>query len=343
MGSDDSGRNAFYDRARSVDLAPLWRVLNALVAKEPASPAVPALWRYEQVRPFLIEAGALIGTEEAERRVLMLENPGLPAESKVTRSLYAGLQVVMPGEIARAHRHVAAALRLVVEGSGGYTTVDAERTTMSPGDFIVTPSWTWHEHGNDGSGPIIWLDVLDVHVVNLLDCGFRQDHEERPATVARPSGASDAEAALNMLPINYDRTRGTSPIFNYPYARTREALQGIAHFRDPEPAFGFKMRYVNPLNGDWAIPTLATWAQLLPRGFETSPYRSTDGTVFVVIEGSGYSIIGGRRFDWTEHDVFVVPSWCESSHHAAAESVLFGASDRVIQEKLGLWRERLRN
>ncbi len=339
MAAETLDRDAFYDRARAADLTPLWRVIQGLVAKEPASPAAPALWRYDHVRPFLIEAGALISAEEAERRVLILENPALPTESKITRSLYAGLQVVMPGEIARVHRHVAAALRLVVEGVGGYTTVDGERGPMSPGDFVVTPSWTWHEHGNEGSDPVIWLDVLDVHVVNLLDCGFREDHFERPASQRRPAGASTAEAALNMLPVSYDTTRNTSPIFNYPYERTRAALHGIARFREPEGPFGFKMRYLNPVNGDWAIPTIATWAQLLPRGYRTSPYRSTDGTIFIVVEGTGYSVIGGRRFEWGEHDVFVVPSWCESFHHADAESVLFGASDRVIQEKLGVWRE----
>jgi gentisate 1,2-dioxygenase len=80
--------------------------------------------------------------------------------------------------------------------------------------------------------------------------------------------------------------------------------------------------------------------QLLPRGFQSSPYRSTDGTVHVVVEGEGYSLIGGTRVDWTIGDVFAIPSWLEATHHPSRESVLFGASDRATQEKLGLWRER---
>jgi gentisate 1,2-dioxygenase len=42
---------------------------------------------------------------------------------------------------------------------------------------------------------------------------------------------------------------------------------------------------------------------------------------------------------WEQHDVFVVPSWASHTHHATRESVLFSFSDRVVQEKLGLWRE----
>ena len=337
----EARRQAFYARADSVDLAPLWRVLHGLVPVQPETPVQPAIWRFADTRPFLIEAAELIGTIEAERRVLMLENPALRGDSKITRSLYAGLQILMPGEVAPVHRHTAAALRFVIEAKGGYTAVDGERTYMSPGDFIITPSWTWHDHGSDSDSPVIWMDGLDIHVVNLLDCGFREDHRDLPHALSRPSGASTSEAALNMLPVDFDRSRHTSPIFNYPYARTREALDGVARFREPSAASGFRMRYVNPVNGDWAIPTIATWAQLLPAGFKTSPYRSTDGTVYVVVEGTGRSTIGGRSFEWGPRDIFVVPSWCEATHEATSETVLFGASDRVIQEKLGLWRDRL--
>jgi gentisate 1,2-dioxygenase len=337
----EARRQAFYARADRFDLAPLWRVLHGLVPVQPETPAHPAIWRFAEMRPFLIEAAELIGAVEAERRVLMLENPGLRGQSRITRSLYAGLQILMPGEVAPAHRHTAAALRLVLEGQGGYTAVNGERTYMSPGDFIITPSWTWHDHGNDSDAPLIWMDGLDVHLVNLLDCGFREDHGALTQTLSRPVGASTSEAALNMLPVDLDRSRQTSPIFNYPYARTREALSGIARFREPSAAFGFKMRYVNPVNGDWAIPTIATWAQLLPAGFRTSPYRSTDGTIYVVVEGTGRSTIAGCSFDWGPQDILVVPSWCEAAHEATREAVLFGASDRVVQEKLGFWRERL--
>lgn len=329
----------FYARADPHGLSPLWLSLGGLVPAEPKSPAEASIWRYDEVRPFLIEASALIGTEEAERRVLMLENPGMPGEAKITRSLYAGLQIIQPGEFARRHRHTAAALRFVIEGTGGWTSVDGERTNMEPGDFVVTPSWTWHEHGNEGSGPVVWMDGLDVHIVNLLDSGFREDHDELVVPPERTMGASDWTFGTNMLPVNCDRRRTTSPLFNYPYAKAREALHGLTRDTPCDPHFGYRLRYANPVNGDWAIATIATWMQLLPKGFQTQNYRSTDGTVFVVAEGAGRSIVGGATIEWRKGDIFVVPSWSSVSHAASEDAVLFGASDRVVQEKLGLWRE----
>ena len=111
-------REAFNGRLGQKNAAPLWNVLGAIVPREPQTPCLPALWRYDELRPLLMEAGGLITAEEAERRVLILENPGLRGASRITQSLYAGLQLHPAGEVARTHRHTAAALRLVIEGPG---------------------------------------------------------------------------------------------------------------------------------------------------------------------------------------------------------------------------------
>jgi gentisate 1,2-dioxygenase len=135
-------RAQLYQDMSPLHLTPLWEVLHALVPQQPASPCVPALWKYDEVRPFLMRAGAAITAEEAIRRVLILENPALRGKSSITQSLYAGLQLILPGEVAPSHRHTQSALRFIVEGSGAYTSVDGEKTTMRPGDFIITPKWT---------------------------------------------------------------------------------------------------------------------------------------------------------------------------------------------------------
>jgi gentisate 1,2-dioxygenase len=339
----EAGRADFYGRAAAEHLAPLWRVLHGLVTDAPASPCLPAFWPYEKIRPYLIEACDLISTEEAERRVLVLENPGMPGQSRITRSLFGGLQIVRPGEIAPAHRHVASALRFIIEGRDAYTAVGGERTSMAPGDFVITPSWAWHDHGNPSDAPMVWLDGLDMHIVNLLDASFREAYPEPTHPVSRPEGSAMAESGHNLLPIDQPTGRQTSPIFNYPYARTREALDGLARGRAPDSCHGHKMKFINPVTGGWAMPTISTAMQLLPEGFKTAPYRSTDGTVFVVVEGTGTSHIGGQRFDWRPHDIFVAPSWTFHEHEAASEAVIFSYSDRVVQEKLDIFREQRGN
>ena len=333
------GRGEFYERARTQHLAPLWRVLAGLVTETPRHACQPAIWHYEAVRPYLMEACALIGAAEAERRVLVLENPGMPGQSRATQSLFAGLQIILPGEIAPPHRHAASALRFIIEGRNAYTAVGGERTTMSPGDFVITPSMAWHDHGHEGEGPMVWLDGLDMHIVNLLGTSFREGHPDRTHPITRPEGAAWAEAGSNMLPVDQTYKSQTSPIFNYPCARTREALHQLSRARAADPWHGFKMKYINPVTGGWAMPTLATWMQLLPAGLQTRPYRSTDSTVYTVVEGQGHSLIGGQRFDWGPHDIFVAPSWLPHHHVAGSDAVLFGYSDRVVHEKLDLWRE----
>jgi gentisate 1,2-dioxygenase len=245
----------------------------------------------------------------------------------------------MPGEIAPAHRHTQSALRFIIEGHGAYTAVDGERTAMEPGDFVITPSWTWHDHGNDTPEPMVWLDGLDIQIVNLLNASFAEGYPDDTQPIARPEGDSFARYGNNLLPIDWKPEVKTSPVFSYPYARTREALAALARNGAPDPYHGHKLRYVNPASGEFAMPTIATFVQLLPEGFGSLPYRMTDGTVFVCVEGEGETRIGDTVLPWEQHDIFVVPNWASHTHHASAEAVLFSFSDRAVQEKLGLWRE----
>ena len=334
-------RKALYERLDEKNTAPLWEVLETLVTPEPHPACVPALWRYDEVKRLLMEAGRLITATEAERRVLVLENPGLRGASQITQSLYAGLQLVLPGEVAPRHRHVASALRFVIEGDGAYTAVDGERATMHPGDFILTPSWTFHDHANPSDQPAIWLDGLDLPMVNLFDSSFAEHDPTDTQSVTRSEGDASARYGANLLPVEYTPTSRSAPVFTYSYARSREALDRVARSGPLDPRHGIKMQYVNPVTGGYPMPTIAAFLQLLPHGFSGEPYRSTDATIFCVAEGRGRSHIGERTFDWGLHDIFVVPSWRPVSHEAQDESVLFSFSDRAAQKALGVWREEI--
>jgi gentisate 1,2-dioxygenase len=303
-------REEFYRRLKTQNAAPLWEQLADLVLAEPRPGCIPALWRYEEMRPYLMESGKLITADEAERRVLMVANPGLQGMPQITQSLYAGLQLVLPGEVTATHRHVAAALRFVIEGEGAYTSVDGTKITMHPGDFILTPSWTYHDHGNPTETPVVWLDGLDIPVVNMLDSSFAEHY---------PGGTK----AVHQVD-------GDSPV-SFPYATMRGRAKGAPL----DPVHGSRIHY----GGEPTLPSIDAWLRMLPAGFKTQPYRSTDATVFCVAEGYGQSRIGGDTLAWGPHDIFMVPSWVPITHEAREESVMFSFSDRPIQRALGVWRE----
>jgi len=338
-----AARRAFYDRIDRLGMTPLWEVLGALVPVQPKSPVAPVLWCYDRIREHVMEAGRLITAAQAERRVLVLENPALRGQSCITQSLYAGLQLILPGEVAPAHRHTQSALRLVLDGVGAYTAVDGERTTMRFGDFIITPSWTFHDHGNDGSGPVVWLDGLDIPLVRFLDAGFAEKSAAKSQAVTRPEGDSLARYGNNLLPLDHEQTPAQpSKVFVYPFARTRESLLGISKSAI-DAHHGFKLRFVNPATGHSPMPTMGTFAQRLPAGFSTRPYRSSDSSVHVCLEGGGRATIGrpGEEtvFEFGERDIFVVPSWHALSLAARQDTIVFSFSDRPVQQVLGLWRE----
>jgi gentisate 1,2-dioxygenase len=270
----------------------------------------------------------------------MLENPGMGGRSQITGSLYAGLQLVLPGELTSTHRHVTSALRFVIEGTGAYTAVDGERTTLHPGDFVLTPSWTYHDHGNPSDEPVVWLDGLDLPIVNLFDTSFAEGHPDGTQVLARKEGDAQVRYGANMLPLEHRPAGLAAPVFNYPYSHSRAALDQLYKNGPVDAWHGVKMQYSNPATGGYPMPTIGAFLQLLPSGFRGRPYRSTDSTVYCVAEGSGRSSIGGSMIHWNQHDVFVAPSWQSLSHEASEEAVLFSFSDRPVQKALGLWREQ---
>ena len=333
-------RVAFYKKIDAQNLSALWNVLNDIITLEPKSAVQPCIWHYQELRNSLLEAGPLITAKEAERRVLILENPGMRGESRITNTLYAGLQLVVPGEVAPAHRHTQSALRIIMEGKGAHTAVCGERTYMEVGDFVTTGQWHWHDHGNETEEPMIWLDGLDIPLVQFFDSSFAEGWPEDEHPITRPPGDSLARFGKGMLPIDYKDRPLNSPIFSYPYERTREALETMRRLDEWDECHGLKIRFVNPATGDYAMPTIGSFMQLLPKGFATNKYRSTDATVFTPVEGTGRTTIGNQTIEWGPQDVFVAPSWAWISHEADEDAVIFSYSDRPVQEKIGLLREQ---
>jgi gentisate 1,2-dioxygenase len=235
---------------------------------------------------------------------------------------------------------VASASRFIIESKGGYTAVDGERTTMHPGDFILTPSWTYHEHGNSTDAPVIWMDGLDIPIVNLFDTSFAEHYPEETQPLTKQEGDALVRYGANLLPVEHTASTMTAPVFNYPYSRSREALEQLYRNGPVHACHGVKMRYVNPVTGGYPMPTIGAFLQLLPAGFRGARHRSTDATIHCVTEGRGRSLAGDVVLDWGERDIFVAPSWCWVSHEADEQAVIFSFSDRPAQKALGIWREQ---
>ena len=332
-------RQAYYDKISHLNMAPLWEVMKDVVAREPKTQCVPALWRFQDAKRLVMEAGEIISTEEAERRVLILENPALPGKARITNTLFAGVQMILPGEIAPAHRHVSSAIRFVLDGEGAYTAVEGEKAIMSPGDFVITANWAPHDHGNTSKKPMLWLDVLDLPTVNFYEASFSESFPDKTQPTGRANGDSLAFYGSGVLPDGSPVPSNRSPVINYTYARTRPIVERLKKAGDIDKRHGARVRYANPVTGGPVLPTMGACLSLLPKGFQGEPYRSTDGTIFVCAEGQGATKIGDQVFEWGLNDVFVVPPWKLYSHQAAKDAVLFSISDRPAQEALGLWRE----
>ena len=311
----------------------------AFLPEEPFVRIQPYLWKWDLIYRQLQRAGDLVPIRGGDaRRTLRLLNPGKKATSNL---IHMSVQLVKPGEVAEAHRHTLAALRFVVQGAGAYTTVEGERFRLYPGDLILTPQWTWHDHSNDTDEPIVWLDGLDSPlVIGALDALFLQQFPEPRQPITRPDGWTLAQSGL-ARPLAYGGTQ-QSPTAYYPWAMVSKELEQLAG-GERSPHDGVVLQYANPFTGGHTMPTIGCWVQMLRPGEHTRRHRHTSSSIFHVVRGRGCTVVNDTRLQWSQGDVFVVPNWSWHAHEnasASEDAVLFSMNDVPVYEAFGLYREQ---
>lgn len=328
-----AGANDFHDAIEDAHVVALWEMFGGAGGPKP-EPEPAFHWPWRVLGPLMDRAVAETGMDDAERRVLSLANPahGRDDYFRATTNLNAGLQILMPGERARPHRHSMDALRFVVEGKGAATIVDGKRCDMERGDLILTPAWTWHEHIHDGAGRVIWLDSLDVPLVQDMDATF---FEPGPAKDFPVLPADTAFTAAGLVPAESLSTP-YSPLFRYPWPQARGALDVTPAGEDGSRL----LRYVNPATGGPVLSRLDCYLLGLSRGKPTRRSRTTSNAVCFVVEGSGSTTVGDVKIDWEENDIFTLPHWSWTSHTASSEdAIVFLSTDRDVMRRLNLLRE----
>ncbi len=314
----------------------------------------PHLWLWSDVEGLLekLKKLELAGNdhEGLERRMVRLANPGTPGVKTVTQTMSASVQEILPGEVAVSHRHTASAIRFFLRGSGTYTTVEGDKCWMEPGDLIVTPAWAWHDYGNEGREPGIWLDALDFPLVQYMDaCGYvsRVDETVGYDTAERtppPRGAGLSEsryATVGLRPAWEPREKGRrASLIHYRWRATEAALQSLARL-DASPFDDVMMEYVNPATGESVCQTITCCIQMLRPGVHTAAHRQSSSGVYYAFRGRGSTIIAGRRYDWNEGDLFVIPSWLWHEHlnQGPEPALLFSVHDAPAFKALGIYRE----
>jgi gentisate 1,2-dioxygenase len=322
-------------------LSGYWRLGMEGLPPHPMTSVEPHLWKWADVYESLLRAGEVISLENSERRVVRLVNPGLDRKHAfATHTIQISFQYVKPGENARAHRHTPAALRFVVQGNGAYTTVNGQQCVMEPGDLILTPKLTWHDHSNDSAEPMIWLDGLDFPLITALHQIMQERYPERRQPIEKSS-----EQVTGNLAASLRHGMPLTDFFHYKWRDTEKALHALAESPAVRDRFdGYLLEYRNPVTGGPTMTTIQCAVQLLSPQDETETHRHTSTVIYHVFRGKGSTRIGERRFDWEQGDSFVVPLWHAHRHlnrSSAEEAILFSMSDAPVLKALGLYREEL--
>jgi gentisate 1,2-dioxygenase len=313
-----------------------------LFTREPSSTMQPIHWRAADLTLMMKKIGAELKLEQGgQRRTLRLTNPGLPYGT--TPTFWCSIQVILPGEIATAHRHTATALRFIMHGKGANTTVEGEQYDMNEGDLLLTPNWTWHDHEHCGDAPMVWLDVLDISLMRSLHATFFEPAKDPriPVNTHRQASFARYGSAL-MRPLNARPEGLASPILGYHHELAEKALAAAATL-PPDPFDDTALEYQDPTTGRPALPTIGTVLQRLRPGFVGLAHRHTGSVIYYVVRGSGVSSVAGNTYRWGSGDFIAVPPWAAHAHSNPGhdEAVLFQVNDIPVMRALGFWREQV--
>jgi len=257
----DAFRQAFHERMHANHMYGLWELASQMTP-HPQPKMIPHMWRWSTTESIIEESARAVPVGD-ERRALQLFNPGLGGRWATTNNLIAAVQILLPGEVARAHRHTPTAIRFIIEGTGAYTAVDGERVYMAPGDLILTPSWSWHDHGNETKERVVWMDGLDIPLIASVEAMFFQFYTAEQVAATRPPNASkQLFGHAHISPTWVKETPKSSPLLLYSWDQTWQALNEL---RDHEgsPFDGIALEYRHPQTGWPVLPTMACFAQLL--------------------------------------------------------------------------------
>jgi len=331
----------YRDELKELNLVPLWPSLRGVLPpKVPTRQTKPTHWPYKTIKPLLLKAGELTPIEKAERRVLVLANPGHGLEKmQASAAMYLGMQLLMPGEWAPSHRHTPNAVRMIVEGEGAYTTVDGEKCPMSRGDLILTPTGLWHEHGHDGTEPVIWLDVLELPLVYYMEASYHINGE-RQTVVPGQADKQYARGGVVPSPV-FERSKKAYPMLRYAWTDAKAALEAMA--ADDAQLEAVQVTYVNPETGEDAENILGFYAMMLRPGQTLRLPARSPAQVFHVIEGSVEAKMVDSTFTLVEADTCCAPGYeavTLKNLQADKPSFVFIADESPLHRKLGVYENR---
>ena len=318
----------------------LWEIASQMTP-HPRPEAIPYQWKWSMLKEVVKRSATAVPVGD-ERRAMQLFNPGLNGQWATTNTLIAAVQVLLPGEIARSHRHSPSAIHFIIEGRGAYTAVEGEKVMMHPGDLVLTPNWQWHDHGNETQETVVWMDGLDVPLAKALNAIFFEMAKERQLSATKPVNGSQALYGHGRLSPTWTRERPQfSPLMLYSWEQTAEALDALRD-REGSPYEGIALEYTHPQTGGPVMPTISCRVQMIREGEKLKARRVTGSSIFHVVQGGGRTLIDGKPFDWEKGDIIALPSWAQHAHaNAGAEdAILFSISDRPVIESLGFYREQ---
>ncbi len=293
-----------------------------------------AHWTWEGIYKGLMQSGKIV-TVGPNGMIGMRSVTGIEARSF---PIWMNAQILMPGERTQAHRNTRSETRLVCQAPRDAVFVcEFESFPMERGDVVISPSWTFHDHWNQGNEPALWVDGYDNGYNGGANLNERLPHDAPYQEIKKPEGYG-VRTRGHARPLSGGNPYPLPPM-RYPWAETQAGLAALKEAGEEDPYEGIRLMLASPVDGGPTLPTIAWHVQSLSAGQKTLSHRHNSTTFYFAFEGEGAIVIEGERLEWHRGDIFAVPAW--KWHHLenspTGETILFSIDDWPAMTKMGFY------
>jgi gentisate 1,2-dioxygenase len=322
---------------------------------------------YRPLKPLLIPKAQIDaeierlthGPFRGSRRVEIV-NPALMGSGSLYPAVTVSLNVLLPGERTKPHRHNSSVVNFGVQGSG--TSMVGGRTIeWGRYDTWTTPPWTVHQHINDTDEVQVRLSYSNSGLLDLLGIHVHEETEDLDPN--QPLGDPDAERELSSRGetigddgaalLTYEQLISPEPPYqpplHWPYEALHSRLQKLRVLGQEYKGRRLFLMYDRTTGrSQGTTSTFFATITMRPAGIVDEPHRHTSAAVNYIFSGKGWSIVGGQRYEWGAGDLMLTaPGWMNHGHasHEGEDVYELTIQDSPLQIALGslLWVENLRD
>lgn len=333
-------------------------------ARAPGEPDFwePVIFRRDEIEGEVERLAARPAPPNGRRESLLVHPRSEPDAPGLAPGIRVAVSVLLPGERTRPIRHTSTQVGFCI-GGRGRVHIGGARISFDRYDAWNHPAWRTYWYENTGDEPQVRLTYSNAPLLERMHVHLVEDEPDESTPEEADSRADgvdprrsspfgtfaldDGPAMLMPYETLISPASVSSEPLHWPWATVKAHLDQLEALGEDYLGRRLYLLY-NPMTGrtNGTTPSFFATLTIRPPGVVDRPHRHVSAAINYFFSGSGWSRVGGRRYEWGAGDLMLTaPGWM-IHHHASNDERVYELTVQdqplnIAMESL-LWQEDLK-